>query len=344
MKELEFTEIQRRTNMTKPMRCSNNEFAHEWAYNHERDLRTNCGNMHTRGNTCYSYSTAIAYKIIDKNVLLLAREGFSNTTRKQKCLLRRAFAHWHIIEVGSDNIPECDEALDRLLKREVKECKECIVDMLKNTKKNKQGVFALAEDRQKFCEYVRTLNELSMYVNHSLYNTKTKWNAFILEYSHKLRRYASEMFKRREEARKERERKAAEELAKRCDAAVKLFNQELGCAVKDAKYSKLIDAMMKASLPKILSLGTLEEYFDVDGSYSFVWRMGDDVKTSQYITVPWKAVELLLRLWKAGKPILGKQVGRYTVSSVNDDYVQVGCHRIPVANLNALYREEIAEE
>lgn len=37
--------------MTKPMRCSNNEFAHEWAYNHERDLRTNCGNMHTRGNT-----------------------------------------------------------------------------------------------------------------------------------------------------------------------------------------------------------------------------------------------------------------------------------------------------
>ena len=46
--------------MTKPMRCSNNEFAHEWAYNHERDLRTNCGNMHTRGNTCYSYSTVSA--------------------------------------------------------------------------------------------------------------------------------------------------------------------------------------------------------------------------------------------------------------------------------------------
>ena len=24
-----------------------------------------------------------------------------------------------------------------------------------------------------------------------------------------------------------------------------------------------------------------------------------------------------------------------------DDYVQVGCHRIPVANLNAIYEEEI---
>lgn len=329
--------------MTKPMRCSNNEFAHEWAYNHERDLRTNCGNMHTRGNTCYSYSTAIAYKIIDKNVLLLAREGFSNTTRKQKCLLRRAFAHWHIIEVFADNIPEYDFSLERLLKKEVKECIERLTDMLKNTKKNKQGVFALAEDRKTFCEYVRTLNEISKYVDHDLYDTETKMNKRFLRYANKLSSYDSDMIKRREEARKERERKAAEELAKRCDAAVKLFNQELGCAVKDAKYSKLIDAMMKASLPKMLSLVTLEEYFDVDGSYSFVWRMGGDVKTSQYITVPWKAVELLLRLWKAGKPILGKQVGQYTVSAVNDDYVQVGCHRIPVANLNALYREEIDE-
>lgn len=333
--------------MTKPIRfnnCAYGELAHEWAYNHENDLRTRCDRMHTEGNTCYSYSTAVAYKIVDKQVLLMSRYRYSVTTNKQMSKLWSAFSHWYIIEVGSDNIPECDEALDRLLKREVKECKECIVDMLKNTKKNKQGVFALAEDRKKFCEYVRTLNELSMYVNHSLYNTKTKWNAFILEYSHKLRRYASEMFKRREEARKERERTAAEELAKRCDAAVKLFNQELGCAVKDAKYSKLIDAMMKASLPKMLSLVTLGEYFNVDDSYSFIWRMGDDVKTSQYVTVPWRDVELLLRLWKAGKPILGKQVGRYTVLSVNDDYVQVGCHRIPVANLNALYREEIAEE
>lgn len=66
----------------------------------------------------------------------------------------------------------------------------------------------------------------------------------------------------------------------------------------------------------MLSLVTLEEYFDVDGSYSFIWRMGDDVKTSQYITVPWSDVQLLLKLWKAGKPILGKQAGQYTVLSV----------------------------
>lgn len=324
------------------MRCSNNEFTHEWAYNHEKDLRTNCGNMHTRGNTCYSYSTAIAYKIIDKNVLLLAREGFSNTTRKQKCLLRRAFAHWTVIEVSSDNIPEYDVSLERLLKKEVEECKERLIDMFKNTKKNKQGVFVRHEDRECFWNRLKTLTDIATYISPRLYNVNTKQHNKFSMYAHDLTDYDGDRVYRLEQARKERERKAAEELAKRCDAAVKLFNQELGCAVKDAKYSKLIDAMRKASLPQMLSLVTLEEYFDVDDiTYSFIWRMGDDVKTSQYITVPWKDVELLLRLWKAGKPILGKQAGQYTVLAVNDDYVQVGCHRIPVANLNALYREEI---
>lgn len=48
--------------------------------------------------------------------------------------------------------------------------------MLKNIKKNKQGVFALAEDRKTFCEYVRTLNEISKYVDHDLYDTETKMN------------------------------------------------------------------------------------------------------------------------------------------------------------------------
>ena len=120
-----------------------------------------------------------------------------------------------------------------------------------------------------------------------------------------------------------------------------LFHQELGCAVKDVKFSKLINAFAKSCLPCHLSLHILREYFNVDDSYSFIWRMGDDVKTSQLITVPWRDVRMLLKLWKAGKPILGKKAGQYTVLSVNDDYVQAGCHRIPVANLNAIYEEEI---
>lgn len=332
----------------KPMRFNNGDYnglAHAWAYNHERDLRTGCDRMHTSDNTLYSYGTAIAYKIVDKHVLLLAREGFSNTTRNQKCVLRRAFVHWTVIEVNSDNIPKYDMCLERLLKKEVEECKEHLKDMLKNIKRNKQGVFALAKDREEFCEYVRTLNELSTCVNHSLYNTKTKWNSFILEYSLKLRKYDSDMFNRREQARKEREEKRRVEAIKRQEElknTLQAFTDSGSTSYKEysailEKYS-VAEHYRKSMIENFFKLNTVEDY---QKGYSYIWKAGDIVKTTQYIQVPWRDVELLLRLWKAGKPILGKNAGSYTVLAVNNDYVQVGCHKIPVANLNAIYEEEI---
>lgn len=265
--------------------------------------------MHTRGNTCYSYSTAIAYKIVDKQILLMSRYRYSVTTNKQMSKLWSAFSHWYIIEVDSDNIPECDEALYTCLKKEVKECKERIVDMLKNTKTNKQGVFALSEDRERFCNYVGTLNELSRYVNHRLYNTKTKWNAFILEYSHKLRKYDAEMINRREQARKEREeRRVAEALKKHeeLENALQAFADSGSTSYKE--YSAILEKYddtipyRKSMIESFFKLNTVEDY---NKFYSYIWRAGDSVKTTQYIRVPWRDVELLLKLWKAGKPILG---------------------------------------
>lgn len=329
--------------MTKPMRfnnCAYGELAHEWAYNHERDLRTGCDRMHTRGNTLYSYSTAIAYKIVDKQVLLLAREGFSNTTRKQKSKLRRAFAHWTIIEVNSDNIPEYDVSLDRLLKKEVKECKERLIYMLKNTKRNKQGVFARYEDRQEFCDYLYTLTSISECISDKLYNRDTARHIRFCNYAYLLRKYTDDITERRDRARK------AEAIKKRgeLENALQEFANSGSTSYKE--YSAILEKFQlepyyrKDMIESFFKLNTVEDY---QQGYSYIWRAGDDVKTTQHITVPWRDVELLLRLWKAGKPILGEQAGRYTVLSVNDDYVQVGCHRIPVANLNALYREEIDE-
>ena len=328
----------------KPMRfnnCDYNGLAHAWAYNHERDLRTGCDRMHTRGNTCYSYGTAIAYKIVDKHVLLLAREGFSNTTRKQKSKLRSAFTHWKIIEVSSDNIPTQDCFLDRYIEDEVNDCFCLMKDLLNNYKKNKQGILAKASDRETFCSRLATLRELSEHLSYSFSDKVFKKYEEYSGYCAKLRAYDVGRLERLEQARRERARKEFEERVKRNEAAMHLFHQELGCAVKDTKFQKLINAFTKSCLPQHLSLHILQEYFNVDDSYSFIWRIGDDVKTSQFITVPWSDVELLLKLWKAGKPILGKNAGRYTVLAVNNDYVQVGCHKIPVANLNAIYEEEI---
>lgn len=332
----------------RPMRfnnCDYNGLAHEWAYNHERDLRTGCNRMHTRGNTLYSYSTAIAYKIVDKQVLLLAREGFSVTTQKQKRAIRRAFGHWNIIEVNSDNIPEYDVSLERLLKKEVEECNHRLAYMFKNIERNKQGVFARFEDRHDFCGYVGTLRALGYVFGKRLYNTTTKLHFKFEDYVIKLEEYQSDMVERREQARMERERKAREEYLKRNEALITaLDNFKKRGATSFKEYSAILNKYMvnlcgiKDCMESFFNLNTVEDYHKC---YSFIWRADAVVKTTQGITVPWSDVELLLKLWKAGKPILGKRAGQYTVLAVNDDYVQVGCHRIPVANLNAIYEEAI---
>lgn len=335
-------------NTQRPMRfnnCDYNGLAHEWAYNHERDLRTGCDRMHTRGNTLYSYSTAIAYKIADKQVLLLAREGFSVTTQKQKRAIRRAFGHWNIIEVNSDNIPEYDMSLERLLKKEVEECKHRLNYMLKNTRKNKQGVFARFEDRHDFCGYVATLRGLSCVFGKQFYNTRTKSYFKFDEYVIKLEEYQSNIVERREQSREEREKRRREEAIKRNEAltaALEDFKKRGSTSYKE--YSTILEKhnmffpYRKDCIASFFNLTSIEDYHKM---YSYIWRVEDTVITTQNVIVPWSDVALLLKLWKAGKPILGKQAGQYTVLAVNDDYVQVGCHRIPVANLNAIYEEEI---
>lgn len=335
----------------RPMRfnnCDYNGLAHEWVYNHERDLRTGCDRMHTRGNTCYSYSTAIAYKIVDRRILLIAREGFSNTTRKQKGRLESAFSFWNIIEVSADNIPEQDEFLDSYIKRELRECLDTMQYLLDNCKKNKQGILVRASDRETFVDRCRTIRKWCAYADWEITDELFNKYADYSEYSEKLYEYDMARRERLEQTRVERERRAAEERIKRNEelqAALYEFNQSGSKSYK--KYSAILEKyniscyFRKQMIESFFGLNTLQDYKE---NYSYIWRADDVVKTTQYITVPWRDVELLLKLWKAGKPILGKTAGQYTVLSVNDKYVQVGCHKIPAANLNAVYEEEICDE
>lgn len=70
-----------------------------------------------------------------------------------------------------------------------------------------------------------------------------------------------------------------------------------------------------------------------------IWFNDDKVETSKGVTVNKKDVVLLLKLWQAKKPLLGKKIGQYTILAVTDDYIKVGCHIIPIENIKALIEE-----
>lgn len=88
----------------------------------------------------------------------------------------------------------------------------------------------------------------------------------------------------------------------------------------------------------------LRKYFDPKNELSFVWidhNVPDRSRciTSQNVRMDTDEVITALRLWLAGKLKRGMTIGHYTVLEVDDSYVRVGCHKIPVENLKELAKD-----
>lgn len=62
---------------------------------------------------------------------------------------------------------------------------------------------------------------------------------------------------------------------------------------------------------------------------------GDVVETSLGATVNAQLAKRLYLSWKSKKDIIGEKVGGYTVISKNDAEITIGCHRIPVSEVES---------
>ncbi len=77
--------------------------------------------------------------------------------------------------------------------------------------------------------------------------------------------------------------------------------------------------------------------FDVENpSFVMVDIPNNMAITTQRVHVSLDEVRPLLKAWKHGHNIVGAKCGMYTVLANNDKMVKIGCHNIPVANIQAL--------
>ena len=60
--------------------------------------------------------------------------------------------------------------------------------------------------------------------------------------------------------------------------------------------------------------------------------------TSRYCDAPTQEVRILIKRWLAGKPIHGLKAGNYTVISVDDEKIKVGCHTFSTSHIKWLAR------
>lgn len=73
--------------------------------------------------------------------------------------------------------------------------------------------------------------------------------------------------------------------------------------------------------------------------YSYIWIAGNEVHTSQRISVPLSDVRRLCRLWVRKQRIIGDHAGQYTIVENNDNFVKCGCHVIPTWNIQSICNE-----
>lgn len=262
-------------------------------------------NMTFEGPLFYSYSTVIAARIVDKTgapVCLISRNSMSRTTGRHLSYLRSACPcdYIHVPFEWGDNFYKPGFNLLNLLADRFENMLQSAADARLTRAENRRALIDCYKDAKEFSERVFTLN-------------------FLRDFSDAYAA-AAEIEESSKEKRTELIKAAAEKSKAARTALIKAAHGYIGAVMRayvggDAKARRILNP---------------------SGELSFVWRDGDNYRTSKHITMPRRVGDIALNLWREGKLKHGYKVGIYTVLSVTRDFVQVGCHKTPTENLRAL--------
>lgn len=79
--------------------------------------------------------------------------------------------------------------------------------------------------------------------------------------------------------------------------------------------------------------------FDPNYTGVYLKREGDQLRTTNHITVDYKSAKLLYSYWVASKNIIGTQLQNYTVVKSTSKSVTIGCTTICASELHRIFKE-----
>lgn len=284
----------------------NIDIAHNFFYNQTPQANAN---THFINDRFYSYYTCIAEILTDKTgqpVLIISNNNFSNTTQRHINNLIKANPCYRVIRLpqrmGAKSFYEHFETTKALL-----------LDILKNytpkdTKKK--------ADREDFIHTYKMLENLYTIIDGDIPQEITNKYKII-----------KEIHTQKEKKQKESQQKRIE---KQKENLEKILNTNNTCLLaKEYTTQKLYK--IKTELYKKLQL---DKY-----AYLFSDSTTNTIKTTKCVTIPLDIIKPFLKLWQHKKLKHGMKIDVYTVLSVTDDYVQVGCHKILTKNIQDLINE-----
>ncbi len=300
----------------------NIDIAHEFFYSNFNGSR-NFNNISYSENLFYSYYTVIGAVVQSKfgnNILLVSEDSMTSTTGRHIGYLINAcpFSFLRVpMEYGNHYFS----------------LEACIERIVKNLEDYSNSKLSLKANRE---GYIQSFNQLQ-YINDNIQDIDSslleqyKPLFDLLNNSDEVKQLKAKL---KEKAKQDRI-KAQQEL----NELLSNYNYlDLAQFAFDIHHAKIVfddyktDRELSARVRKILN---------PNNDLSFAWIDEDEniVKTSKNIKMPMDIVRTGLKLWKHNKIKHGYRVGCYTVLEVRKDYVQIGCHKIPIDNIKALYEK-----
>lgn len=290
----------------------NIDIAHEFFYSDFNSHR-NFNNISYNQNLFFSYYTVIGAVIQDKfgnNILLVSESSMSPTTGRHISHLINAcpFSRLRVpMEYGNHHFS----------------LEACINRIVKNLEYYSNSKLSLKANRESYIQSFRQLQ----YINDNIQDVDSslieqyKQMFDLLNNSTEVKQLKAKLKEKAKQDRIKAEKELNELLNKYSYLDLIQF------AFDDYKTDRELSARVK----KILN---------PNNDLSFAWIENENiVKTSKNIKMPMDIVKTGLKLWKHNKVKHGYKVDCYTVLEVRKDYIQIGCHKIPIENIKALYEK-----
>lgn len=256
----------------------------------------------------FSYSTCIAKKAKTKDgrmILLLSKNKFSSTTSKHIAALKQA-CYWDIVE-----IPQTIDRNDF-------DNSEVLASLYNDLNYSAETNLALKRNRETFNYNYETLQALTEVVGFKVDRKILRKHKNTYDKINNPEALAKLKAKQRVADKRKQERLKA----------------KLNKLIKKNTLSEL--AKMAYGYEAFEGKTDLKKYINPYDDLSFVWFDGEFVKTSQGIRVDRREAETLIKLWQAGKVKHGMKIGQYTILEITEEFVKIGCHKIPMQNIKEL--------
>ena len=102
-------------------------------------------------------------------------------------------------------------------------------------------------------------------------------------------------------------------------------------ALIEKRHARLVETLMQKTG---MTASVIDTYTKTElATYDFIWIDGEQLCTTQSLCVNLREARILYKLLVAGKDIIGRKIGYYTIISHNSKSVKIGCHTILVKEL-----------